>query len=511
MAFLRGFAARRHVPAAQADTALLGDLVQAFRTQSALTEDILTSNAALLDVLSGAEQRAGAQGFAQVSQRLVHTSAALHEHNARLLEVIETTASALDSFASSIDAFETRFRELERFIEATQGRASDIVKLAFQSKILALNARIEAARLGEEGAGFNVVAGEMGTQADQTEALSTDITANLADMTGALRATSEEFERNKTSFTVAEKTVHALRASLASLGEETASVVAASGEMEHLAFNQVELQEEVEAIGRHAGWVREAAQGLLAAVHADSDRTLEAWQRQLPPGQAHFPKSLDDFEERLLDAVARQDPRAAAEAVKEGLSGGLAADMLLDRLGIAAMRITAEAGGHELPTETYLQVGDVLQQALARLEPVLAREPQSKAQGVVVLGNAFEDYHNLGRRLVAISLQAAGFRVIDLGLSVSNDRFVEAVREYGADVVGVSSLLLHTAKWIPRLREQLRRAGLGHVAVIAGGAPFLVDPELRDRFEVDGVGRSPADAVRLVRALVAERQGGTVA
>ena len=185
--------------------------------------------------------------------------------------------------------------------------------------------------------------------------------------------------------------------------------------------------------------------------------------------------------------------------------------MLLDRLGIAAMRITAEAGGHELPTETYLQVGDVLQQALARLEPVLAREPQSTAQGVVVLGNAFEDYHNLGRRLVAISLQAAGFRVIDLGLSVSNDRFVEAVREYGAAVVGVSSLLLHTAKWIPRLREQLRRAGLGHVAVIAGGAPFLVDPELRDRFEVDGVGRSPADAVRLVRALVAERQGGSVA
>lgn len=508
MSFLRDLASRRGPRESSADGALLGELVQAFRTHATLTQDILSSNGALIDVLQGAEQRAGAQGFAQVSQRLVHASKALHEHNARLLEVIDTTASALDSFASSIDSFESRFRELERFIGVTQDRASDIVKLAFQSKILALNARIEAARLGEEGAGFNVVAEEMGTQAEQTESLSTDITANLSDMTGALLATSQEFERNKASFGVAEKTVHALRTSLASLGEETASVVAASDEMEQLAFNQVELQEEVEAIGRHAGWVREAAEGLLAEVSTSGERTLEAWRQQLPAGQAHFPDSLEAFETQLLEAVTWHDPKAAATAVRDALGQGLAAEVLLDRLGVVAMRANAAEGGRELPTESYLQIGDVLQQALTRLEPALARSASPEDQGVVVLGNAFEDYHNLGRRLVAISLQCAGFRVVDLGLSVSNDRFVAAAREHGAHVIGVSSLLLHTAKWIPKLREQLRREGLGHVAVIAGGAPFLVDPELRDRFGVDGVGRSPADAVRLVRALVAQGNGG---
>lgn len=182
----------------------------------------------------------------------------------------------------------------------------------------------------------------------------------------------------------------------------------------------------------------------------------------------------------------------------------------MDRLGTASMRVAQEQAGQSLPTETYFLNGDVLQRALTALEPALARASLPPCRGVVVLGNAFEDYHDLGRRLVGIGLRAAGFDVVDLGLSVSNDQFVAAAREHRADVVGVSSLLLHTAKWIPRLRDDLRRAQLGHVALIAGGAPFLVDPELRDRFEVDGVGRTPSDAVRLVRALVAARhEGGT--
>ena len=106
-----------------------------------------------------------------------------------------------------------------------------------------------------------------------------------------------------------------------------------------------------------------------------------------------------------------------------------------------------------------------------------------------------------------MAMRAQGFEVVDLGLSVANERFVETAARVGADVIGVSSLLLHTAKLIPELKRDLVRNGMERVGVIAGGAPFLVDPHLCERFGADGVGRSPADAIRLVRHLAARRKG----
>jgi 5-methyltetrahydrofolate--homocysteine methyltransferase len=85
---------------------------------------------------------------------------------------------------------------------------------------------------------------------------------------------------------------------------------------------------------------------------------------------------------------------------------------------------------------------------------------------------------------------------------VSNESFIDAAKKHRADVIGVSALLLHTAVWIPKLKEGLHRAGLGHIKVIAGGAPFLVDPFLKDQFGADGVAGNPNEAVRLVSALV---------
>lgn len=485
-----------------------GDLVHALHRQLALTRDVLASNAALRDMLAAAEQRAGVQGFAQVTQRLVHTSDALQGHNQQMAEVIQTTAAALDAFAASMAEFETRFADLGRYIHSTRKSTGAIVQLALQSKMLSLNARIEAARIGDAGAGFNVVAGEMGTLAQRTEALSNEITENLGGMMSALVATSEEFTRNKSAFDVAGGTIQQLRDSTVRLHEETASVVAASTDMEQIAFNQVELQEYLEGVGRHAGWIDEAAGSLLVDLEASQAPLETAWRAQLPPELLDRPQSLDEFEQRLYAAVVHDDASAAEAAVIRALEAGLAPGALLDRLGGAAMRVSLEQMGQALPTEVYFRNGDVLQTALAQLEPALEDAESGAYRGVVVLGNAFEDYHDLGRRLVGIALRAAGFQVVDLGLSVSNERFVEAVREHDAQVVGVSSLLLHTAKWIPRLREDLRHAQLSHVAIIAGGAPFLVDPHLRDRFHVDGVGRTPSDAVRLVRALVAERHWG---
>ena len=74
-------------------------------------------------------------------------------------------------------------------------------------------------------------------------------------------------------------------------------------------------------------------------------------------------------------------------------------------------------------------------------------------------------------------------------------------------MIGVSSLLLHTAKHIPELKRELVTAGMGDVSVIVGGAPFVVDPGLVKTFGADGVGRTPAEAVRLVQSLTWQRRG----
>ncbi len=326
-------------------------------------------------------------------------------------------------------------------------------------------------------------------------------------MLDALEATSAEFERNKLSLETAAAHIDTLQQSSTRLDQETSAVANASNEVELIAFNQVELQEHLEGIDRHSNWIQEAATSLASSVTAQSHRLDAHWRRALPPSDAHVPDSLHAFQSDLLRAINHDDPDGAEASVAKALSQGLPVDALLDRLGAAAMQVSLDQQGKDLPTEVYFRNGDVLQRALDALEPALASAEILPESGTVVLGNAFEDYHDLGRRLVTIALRTAGFKVVDLGLSVSNERFVAAAREHQPQVIGVSSLLLHTAKWIPRLRADLRKANLGHIGLVAGGAPFLVDPYLSDRFEVDGVGRNPSDAVRLIRALVDERKG----
>src|SRR5690606_9974421 len=93
---------------------------------------------------------------------------------------------------------------------------------------------------------------------------------------------------------------------------------------------------------------------------------------------------------------------------------------------------------------------------------------------------------------------------------VPNEVFVETAIKENARVIGVSSLLLSTAKYIPQLKQELVRRGRGDIRVIVGGAPFLVDLRLRDEFGADGVGRTPQDAVRLVEhADAAEARGNS--
>jgi methylmalonyl-CoA mutase cobalamin-binding domain/chain len=123
-------------------------------------------------------------------------------------------------------------------------------------------------------------------------------------------------------------------------------------------------------------------------------------------------------------------------------------------------------------------------------------------KGPVVLGNVEDDYHSLGRKMVAVFLRAAGWKVIDLGNDVAPSQFVDAAEEHGARVIGASAMMLTTAENIRHLRSEIDARGLGGKILLAvGGAVFKLRPDLMQEVGGDGTAPSAIQAPELFEQL----------
>jgi len=124
------------------------------------------------------------------------------------------------------------------------------------------------------------------------------------------------------------------------------------------------------------------------------------------------------------------------------------------------------------------------------------------AKKPVVIGNIEEDFHALGRRLVGTFLRAEGWNVYDLGNDVSAAVFVDKAQEVGARVVGVSAMMMTTARNIKRLREEIDRRGLnGQIQLAVGGAIFRICPGLTEEVGGDGTASNALGASELFNRL----------
>lgn len=142
------------------------------------------------------------------------------------------------------------------------------------------------------------------------------------------------------------------------------------------------------------------------------------------------------------------------------------------------------------------------------IERILSRADGTPglAQGrAAVLGNAEDDYHGLGRRMVAAFLRVAGWRVVDLGCDVLPEAFVDAALAEGASVVGVSAMMLTNAKNIAAVRREIDRRGLGsRIKLAVGGAVFVMRPELVAEVGGDGSAATAMEAPALFERLARE-------
>jgi corrinoid protein of di/trimethylamine methyltransferase len=203
----------------------------------------------------------------------------------------------------------------------------------------------------------------------------------------------------------------------------------------------------------------------------------------------------------LRQAVIDGQAKEAAAATERALAAGLPPRTLVDEALIPAMDEAGrlfECGEFFVPE--LLVAARALKASQALITPLLAGGP-SVAAGRVAIGTVKGDMHDIGKNLVVALLQGGGFEVIDLGADVPPERFVAAVKDDRADIVGLSALLTTTMLQMKSTVRALEEAGVrGSVKVIVGGAP--VTPRFAEDIGADGYADNAAAAVALARRLM---------
>lgn len=203
----------------------------------------------------------------------------------------------------------------------------------------------------------------------------------------------------------------------------------------------------------------------------------------------------------IVQALIEGEADRVRELTEACVNQGMEPSKILNDGLIAGM---AEVGERFKREEIYLP--EVLFSARAMkvgmevLQPVLASSGV-KPIGKMVLGTVKGDVHDIGKNLVTVMLHGAGIDVIDLGVDVSPEGFVEAVKEHGVRLIGMSSLLGTSMPFMKTTIEALEAAGLkGQVKTIIGGA--IVTQDYADKIGADGYARDAGSAVGKVKELL---------
>jgi len=210
---------------------------------------------------------------------------------------------------------------------------------------------------------------------------------------------------------------------------------------------------------------------------------------------------MSTITEQLASAVLEGDCDKAPQLVQVGLAQGLAPKEILDNGLVAGMD---EVGNRfkcgDIFVPEVLTSADAMKAGLEVLRPHLIAVA-ARLIGKIVIATVKGDLHDIGKNLVAMMCEGAGFEVIDLGCDVDPAQFVQAVKEHRPDIVGMSALLTTTMRAMAMTVQALQEAGLRDtVKVMIGGAP--VDAAFAQRIGADGYGSNAPSAVDLAKSLV---------
>jgi corrinoid protein of di/trimethylamine methyltransferase len=187
---------------------------------------------------------------------------------------------------------------------------------------------------------------------------------------------------------------------------------------------------------------------------------------------------------------------------QDALDQGAAAKEILDKGLLAGMDVVGQrfkAGDMFIPE--VLLCARCMHGAMDILKPLLS-EADAAGAGTYLIGTVEGDLHDIGKNLVSMMLQGAGFKVIDLGTNITAQQFVDAVKEHKPKVLGMSALLTTTMPKMEETIAALQEAGIrDSVKIMAGGAPVTQD--FVDKIGADAYGANAASAVDKAKELVA--------
>jgi 5-methyltetrahydrofolate--homocysteine methyltransferase len=203
----------------------------------------------------------------------------------------------------------------------------------------------------------------------------------------------------------------------------------------------------------------------------------------------------------LANAIINGKRDDAARLTEEAIDEGVAPATILDEGLIAGMSVVGDKfKNNEFYVPEVLIAARAMKTAMEKLRPLLVAsgvEPIAK----VAIGTVKGDLHDIGKNLVAMMLEGGGFGILDKGVDVSPQAFVDAVRNEGADIVAMSALLTTTMPSMQETIEALEAAGVrGQVKIMIGGAP--VTQNYADEIGADGYAPDAASAVDTAKELV---------
>ena len=207
----------------------------------------------------------------------------------------------------------------------------------------------------------------------------------------------------------------------------------------------------------------------------------------------------------LYEAIVAGKLEPAVEITRQAIAEGIAPPMIINNYMIKAM---GEVGQRFQDGKAFvpqlLMAGRAMKGALELLKPLLAGSA-STTIGKIVIGTVKGDLHDIGKNLVASMLEGCGFEVINIGIDVTCDKFVEAVKENHADILCMSALLTTTMTYMKEVIQALEEAGIrNQVKVMIGGAP--VSQGFADEIGADGYSDNANTAVAVAKELIGNKK-----
>ena len=208
--------------------------------------------------------------------------------------------------------------------------------------------------------------------------------------------------------------------------------------------------------------------------------------------------------ETIIDALIAGDQEKLTNLVENAVKAGADADEILNDGLIKGMDIVGEKMGRgDMFIPEVLRCAKIMNAAIDIIRPYL-QKGGCKAAGKVVLGTVKGDLHDIGKNLVMMMMESSGFEIIDLGVDVTPEAFVNAAKKNNANIVGLSALLTTT---MPIMKHTIEAFVAGcfrdQVKIIIGGAP--ITQQFSDEIGADGYAQDAGSATKLAKQLVGEK------